>query len=255
MTEVVAVPAFEDNYIWILRNGECAAAVDPGDASPVLEYLQREGLRLVAILATHHHGDHVGGNEDLLRHHPAPVFGPRDSRIPSVDHPLAGNDRVNLPELGLELQVLEVPGHTRSHIAYVGVGALYCGDTLFGCGCGRLFEGTPAQMHASLQRLAALPPDTRVYCAHEYTLANIRFARVVDPDNQALQAREGAARGLRAAGRPTVPSTIGEERATNPFLRCDEPAIITAAEDHTGTRLGDEVGVFAALRNWKNGFR
>lgn len=255
MAEAVALPAFEDNYIWILRNGECAAAVDPGDASPVLDYLRREHLRLVAILATHHHGDHVGGNEDLLRRHPAPVYGPPDTRIPTVDHPVAENARVLIPELELELEVLEVPGHTRSHIAFFGGGGLYCGDTLFACGCGRLFEGTPAQMHASLRRLAALPPQTRVYCAHEYTLANIRFARVVDPDNEALQARETAARALRAAGRPTLPSSIGEERATNPFLRCGEPAVIAAAERHAGTRLEDETGVFASLRDWKNGFR
>jgi hydroxyacylglutathione hydrolase len=255
MTEVVALPAFEDNYIWVLRKDGCAAVVDPGDAAPVLEYLQREGLRLAAILATHHHGDHVGGNEDLLRRHPAPVYGPRDARIPTVDHPLADGDGVQLPELGLEYRVLEVPGHTRSHIAYVGAGTLYCGDTLFACGCGRLFEGTPAQMHASLRRLSALPPGTRVHCAHEYTLANIRFARVVDPDNEALRAREAAARALRAAGRPTVPSTIGEELATNPFLRCNVPAVRAAAEAHAGTPLRDEISVFAALRDWKNGFR
>lgn len=255
MTEVVALPAFEDNYIWILRSGEYAAAVDPGDASPVLEFLRREGLRLVAILATHHHGDHIGGNEDLLRGHPVPVYGPRDARIPSVDHPLADGDRLNLPLLGLELQVLEVPGHTRSHIAYFGAGALFCGDTLFGCGCGRLFEGTPAQMHGSLRRLASLPPSTRVHCAHEYTLANIRFALTVDPDNAALRAREAATRRLRAAGQPSVPSTMGEELATNPFLRCSDRAVIAAAERYAGCLLGDEISVFASLREWKNGFR
>lgn len=255
MMGVVPLPAFEDNYIWILREGGYAAVVDPGDASPVLDYLHREGLRLVAILATHHHGDHVGGNEDLLRHRRVPVYGPRDARIPSVDRAVAEGDRVSLAELGLELQVLEIPGHTRSHIAYFGAGGLYCGDTLFACGCGRLFEGTPAQMHASLQRLAALPSPTRVYCGHEYTLANIRFARVVDPDNEALRAREAAAQALRAAGRPTLPSAIGEERATNPFLRCGEPALVSAAERHAGTRLDDGISVFAALREWKNGFR
>jgi hydroxyacylglutathione hydrolase len=255
MTEVVALPAFADNYIWVLRRGGCAAVVDPGDAGPVLAYLREQGLRLVALLATHHHGDHVGGNEDLLRRHPAPVYGPRDPRIPSVDRPVGDGDRVSLPELGLELRVLEVPGHTRSHIAYLGGGALYCGDTLFACGCGRLFEGTAAQMHASLQRLAALPPETRVYCAHEYTLANIRFALAADPDNAALRARDAATRALRAAGRPTVPSTIAEERATNPFLRCQEAALAAAAGRQAGRRLADPEAVFAALREWKNGFR
>jgi hydroxyacylglutathione hydrolase len=197
----------------------------------------------------------VGGNEDLLRRHPAPVYGPRDPRIPSVDRPVGDGDRVSLPELGLELRVLEVPGHTRSHIAYQGGGALYCGDTLFACGCGRLFEGTAAQMHASLQRLAALPPETRVYCAHEYTLANIRFALAADPENAALRARDAATRALRAAGRPTVPSTIAEERATNPFLRCQEAALAAAAGRQAGRRLADPEAVFAALREWKNGFR
>ena len=255
MTEVVALPAFEDNYIWILRNGGYAVAVDPGDATPVLEYLEREGLRLAAILATHHHGDHVGGNEDLLRRHPAPVYGPRDTRIPTVDHPVGEGGRVRIPGLDLELDVLEIPGHTRSHIAYVGAGALYCGDTLFACGCGRLFEGTPAQMHTSLGRLAGLPPRTRVHCGHEYTLTNIRFARAVEPVNEALRAREAAARALRSAGRPTLPCTIAEELATNPFLRCREAEVIAAAERHAGTALGDEVSVFASLRDWKNGFR
>jgi hydroxyacylglutathione hydrolase len=254
MTEVLALPAFEDNYIWVLRDAGCAAVVDPGDAAPVLRYLEDQGLRLVAILATHHHGDHVGGNEDLLRRHPAPVYGPGDPRIPSVDHPVGDGDRVSLPELGLELRVLEVPGHTRSHIAYLGPGALFCGDTLFACGCGRLFEGSAAQMHASLRRLAALPPETRVYCAHEYTLANIRFARAADPDNPALRTRDAKARALRAAGRPTVPSTIGEERATNPFLRSHEAALVTAAERWAGLRLTDPESVFAALRQWKDGF-
>lgn len=252
--QVVPVPAFADNYIWVIRDRQHAAAVDPGDAAPVLDYLAREGLELVAILATHHHGDHVGGVAALRRRFPVPVFGPRAERIAVVTDPLAEGDRVELPALGLAFAVLEVPGHTAGHIAYVGHGWLFCGDTLFACGCGRLFEGTAAQMHASLAKLKRLPADTRVYCAHEYTLSNIRFARAADGANPALAERERRDTDQRAADRPTLPSTIGLELATNPFLRCDDPAVQRAASERAGRELRDPVAVFATLREWKNRF-
>jgi hydroxyacylglutathione hydrolase len=252
MLEIVPLPAFRDNYIWTLRDGGHAAVVDPGEAGPVQDYLAREGLELAAILATHHHPDHVGGIAELVAAKEVPVFGPKGEPIPALTHPVGQDDRVEIPGIGARFSVLEIPGHTRAHVAYYGLASLFCGDTLFACGCGRVFEGTPAQMLASLQKLAALPDDTRVYCGHEYTLANIRFARTVDPQNPALAEREARAQALRDAGRPTLPSTLGEERATNPFLRCAEPAVIESANKYLGKRIGDPVSVFAAIREWKN---
>jgi hydroxyacylglutathione hydrolase len=254
MLEIVPLPAFKDNSIWTLRAGTNAAVVDPGEAGPVKEYLAREGLKLVAILATHHHPDHVGGIAELVAMKNVPVFGPKGEPIPALTHPVGQGDKVTIPELKAEFSVLDIPGHTRAHVAYYGLESLFCGDTLFACGCGRVFEGTPAQMLASLSKLAALPDETKVYCGHEYTLANIKFARAVDPDNRALAAREARASDLRAAGRPTLPSTLGEERATNPFLRCAEPVVVESANKYLGSRIGDPVSVFAAIREWKNRF-
>jgi len=254
MPEIVPLAAFKDNYIWTLRDSKCAAVVDPGDARPVRDYLEREGLRLAAILATHHHPDHVGGIAELVAAQKVPVFGPKGEPIPALTHPLGEGDTAEIPELGARFSVLEIPGHTRAHVAYYGLGSLFCGDTLFACGCGRVFEGTPAQMLASLTKLAALPDATKVYCGHEYTLANIRFARAVDPDNPTLAAREARAQALREAGKPTLPSTLGEERATNPFLRCAEPAVVESANKYLGARVADPVRVFAAIREWKNKF-
>ena len=254
MLEIVPLSAFKDNYIWTLRTGKYAAVVDPGDARPVQDYLAREGLTLAAILATHHHPDHVGGIAELVEMAKVPVFGPRGEPIPALTHPLGENDMVKIPELAAEFSVLDIPGHTRAHIAYYGLGSLFCGDTLFACGCGRVFEGTAEQMLASLSKLAALPDETRVYCGHEYTLANIKFARAVEPGNRVLAAREERAARLRAAGRPTLPSTLGEERATNPFLRCAEPVVVESANKYLGARAADPVRVFAAIREWKNRF-
>ena len=252
--EVVAVRAFKDNYVWTLRNRTHAAVVDPGEAPPVLDYLASENLRLAAILATHHHPDHVGGIADLVQKARVPVFGPRNEPIPMLTEPVGEGDRVSIPELGVSFSVLDIPGHTRAHVAYYGAGALFCGDTLFACGCGRLFEGTAEQMFASLSKLAALPDDTKVYCGHEYTLANIGFAKAVEPQNAALSAREARDRKLREAGRPTLPSTLRDEKATNPFLRCREPAVVESANKYLGARVADPVRVFAAIRDWKNKF-
>jgi hydroxyacylglutathione hydrolase len=258
MTSIIPIPAFADNYIWLLREGGKAAVVDPGDAAPVIAYLERERLELCAILNTHHHGDHVGGNRALLARWSVPVFGPAHESIPGVTRSLVEGDSILLPGVELVLSVLDVPGHTAGHIACVGrldaSPAVFCGDTLFTAGCGRLFEGTPAQMLDSLAKLAALPGDTRVFCGHEYTLSNLRFARAVEPSNAALQQRQVRDQAMRDRGEPTVPSTIAEERATNPFLRVDEPAVRSAAERHAGRALADRVAVFAEVRAWKNAF-
>src|SRR5438477_4209354 len=203
---IVPISAFKDNYVWTLRNERHAAVVDPGEARPVLAYLAREKLELAAILATHHHADHVGGIADLRARFEVPVYGPKHEPIPTLTRPVAEGDTVEVPRLGVKFSVLDIPGHTRAHIAYYGAGALFCGDTLFACGCGRLFEGTADQMYASLGKLAALPDDTKVYCGHEYTLANIGFAKAVEPGNRALGEREARDRKLRDAGRPTLPS-------------------------------------------------
>ena len=228
--------------------------VDPGDARPVAHYLQAEKLELVAILNTHHHADHVGGNADLLSAWKVPVYGPHDERIREVTHRVRDGDRFTLPHFGIALEVMEIPGHTRSHVAFHGDGMLFCGDTLFAAGCGRLFEGTPRQMHESLSRLMKLPDDTRVYCGHEYTLSNIRFARAAEPGNAALRELETKAAQLRERDQPTLPSTIAQEKSTNPFVRVREPAVIASASRHAGKQLEDPVSVLAAIREWKNAF-
>lgn len=255
---IIPLPAFRDNYIWLLRAGDRALVVDPGDAGPVLDYLAAEGLRLAAILVTHHHADHVGGLARLRQACPAPVYGPFNEAIEGVDHPVGDGDTVDIAALGLNFEVLEVPGHTAGHVAYFGRSAsqpiLFCGDTLFSAGCGRLFEGTPAQLARSLSRLAALPDDTAVYCTHEYTLSNLAFAGAAEPHNPERDAYAEQCAALRDAGRPTLPSSIGREKAINPFLRCDQPGIIEAVAGHTGQRPVDAVSCLAALREWKNVF-
>lgn len=257
--QIIPLPAFRDNYIWLLRAGTRAAVVDPGDAAPVLRYLADEGLSLAAILITHHHPDHTGGVAELLAHGAVPVFGPAREAIAGITRPVGEGDVVSIPELGtpdapVEFRVLDIPGHTAGHIGYHGAGALFCGDTLFAAGCGRLFEGTPAQMFASLEKLAALPGDTQVYCTHEYTLANLAFAAAVEPDNPAVTRRIAASQALRADDRPTVPFPLAGEMSTNPFLRSREAAVIRQAEAQAGCRLASPVEVFAAIREWKNRF-
>ena len=252
--EVVPLRAFNDNYIWTIRDAHHAIVVDPGDAKPVIDYLAAEKLELLAVVITHHHADHIGGVKTLIASRKIPVYAPHDPRVPEATQRLAEGESITLPHFGIQLTVLEVPGHTSSHIAYHGDGLLFCGDTMFAAGCGRLFEGTPAQMHDSLSKFMRLPDDTRVYCAHEYTLANIRFARAADPANSALADWEARAKAMREVDAPTVPTTIALERATNPFVRCSEQGVITSASQHAGKPLSDPVSVLGAIREWKNNF-
>jgi hydroxyacylglutathione hydrolase len=253
---VLPLPAFNDNYLWLLVRGREAAVVDPGDASPVRHALHRHKVRLSTILVTHHHGDHVGGVLELKDATEATVFGPAHENIAGVDRRLRGGERIDV--LGTEFEVIDVPGHTAGHIAYFAASEspplLFCGDTLFGCGCGRLFEGTPEQMVASLDALAALPSCTLVHCAHEYTLSNIRFALTVEPGNAALRERAERDNASRERGEPTVPSTIGLELATNPFLRCDVPEVRASVAARTADAV-DRTSIFASLRAMKNNFR
>jgi len=256
MFETIPVPAFQDNYIWLIINParKTVAIVDPGDAAPVINKIAALGLTPVALLITHHHGDHVGGIPQLLQHWQLPVYGPANETIPGRTHSVHGGEFVTLDKLDARFQVLEVPGHTSGHIAYHGHNMLFIGDTVFMAGCGRLFEGTAAQMHESLARVAALADSTRIYCAHEYTLANLRFAQTVEPENPDIKYRMQECTMLRKQNLPTVPATLAIERKTNPFLRTHTPAVISAAELFAGQSLPDATAVFANIRKWKDNF-
>ena len=256
--DVRPVRAFSDNYIWLIESPRVpgrVVAVDPGDAAPVRAELRRTGASLAAILLTHHHPDHIGGVAGLLELGPVPVIGPEDARIALRNRTVRDGEQCELPDLGLGFEILAVPGHTLSHIAFWGHGALFCGDTLFSAGCGRMFEGTPTQMNASLNRLRALPPETRMFCGHEYTAANLRFALTVDPDNRTAQDYRDAVERTRAADAPTLPSPLSLEIRINPFLRCDTAAIRASAEAHAGRLLPEAADVFAELRSWKDNYR
>ncbi len=256
MLQIWPVKAFSDNYIWILeRHGSPrVTVVDPGDAAPVVAALDERGLEIEAILITHHHSDHVGGVPDLIRQFHPPVYGSSTESVVGVDHFVGGGDVISLPDLEIELEGVDLPGHTAGHIGFVGDGFAFVGDTLFAGGCGRVFEGTAKQMHGSLARLAALPPETKSYCAHEYTLANLRFAMVVEPGNTILADRLAATEASRADAQPTVPSAIGFELATNPFLRCSEDPVVKAAEAQAGHELTPGAEVFGIVRSWKDGW-
>jgi len=243
------IPAFEDNYIWAVHNGKHALFVDPGEAEPILAWLEDRRLAPAAILVTHHHRDHCGGLKAILARHPVPVFGPAGEKIAGVDHPVGDGMQCRIPELDLEFEVLDIPGHTPGHVAYYGYNWLFCGDTIFSCGCGRVFGGTLSDLHASLTRLAALPPQTDVCCAHEYTLDNIRFALQVEPDNPDLLGWLEEARKLRTAGLPTLPVKLGDELKRNPFLRCGLASVRARVERLDGHSLpADPAQVFAAMR-------
>lgn len=254
MLRIHTIPAFNDNYFWLFHQSESVEAwvVDPGAADPVEAALAESGLQLAGIVVTHHHSDHTGGVSQLAQRHGARVTGPVSEQFRAVDATVGDGDRVRFADCTFD--VIAVPGHTLDHIAYhcADEGVLFCGDTLFAGGCGRLFEGTPQQMQHSLEQLAQLPDDTRVFCAHEYTLANLAFAERVEPDNAALAERVAAARATRAAGAPTVPSTIALERATNPFLRTAAPSVIAAAEARAGHPLTGAADVLAQVRRWKD---
>jgi hydroxyacylglutathione hydrolase len=254
---LTALPAFTDNYIWMIDDGARAIVVDPGEPGPVADALDARRLELAAILVTHHHADHCGGVDALRPRLRGPVYAPAHERVPQ---PSIGREEGHTAEaLGLTFEVLNIPAHTAGHIAYVsragaGEPIVFCGDTLFSAGCGKLFEGTAEQMYDSLSKLAELPDSTRVCCGHEYTLANLKFAHAVEPDNDDVVRHRKHCEQLRAAGKPTLPSTIGRERRINPFIRCGEPAVVAAARAR-GAASESGSDVLAALRTWKNEFR
>jgi hydroxyacylglutathione hydrolase len=257
MLQVTPVRAFADNYIWLIhspRDQRKVVAVDPGDAAPVVRALADRNLELSGILITHHHGDHVGGVAELLRQHSVPVFGPANETVPGQPVRVREGERADFKDLGLSFQVLDVPGHTAGHVAYVGDGTLFCGDTLFSAGCGRLFGGTAEQMATSLDKMAGLPPDTQVYCGHEYTVSNLKFSLAVEPDNEDAARYLEECREKRARDEATVPSSVRRERNVNPFLRFRQHSVKQAAEARAGRRL-NPVEVFAVIREWKDGFR
>ncbi len=256
MINVSTVPAFNDNYLWMVQGRVAgnAAVVDPGDAQPILDWLHSNKQELTSILVTHHHADHIGGVAKLKETYPkATIYAPDDPRIKQKDVVLESEQLISLADLGLEFKVLMVPGHTSHHIAYFGHGSLFCGDTMFASGCGRVFCGTMRDLNNSLQKLSKLPEETLVYCAHEYTLSNIAFAREVDASNTDLEQREIDDTQKRANDIPTVPTTIGLEKLTNPFVRVDDALIIASAQNKVGKELAEQWQVFETLRLWKDG--
>ena len=252
---VTPLPFARDNYLWLIDDGHHAVLVDPGEAAPALAALRKAALTPVAILLTHHHADHTAGVGEIVARHPSTlVYGPRKENIAGVNRPVEDGDRIAIAAPWLDLQVLEVAAHTRGHVAYFGHGMLFCGDALFSAGCGRLFEGSPTDLERALARLARLDDDTRVYCAHEYTLANLAFSRAVEPENAARDRYAARCEALRAQGEPTLPSTIAIERAINPFLRVGEAETIAILAAHDGVRPTGARACLAGLRAWKDVF-
>ncbi|WP_100642915.1 hydroxyacylglutathione hydrolase [Alteromonas facilis] len=250
---ITPIPAYTDNYIWAFFNTDYCVVVDPGDAQPVEAFCDEHSIELVAVLVTHHHADHTGGLAKLLQRWPSlRIIGPKNPNIKLLNEHVNEGCTVNIEQLQLQFTVLDLPGHTLDHIGFVGHGGVLCGDTLFSAGCGRLFEGTPTQMQHSLAKLSALPDTTKVWCTHEYTLANMTFAQQVEPQNQALQDRFAWAKQQREKQVPTLPSNIAVEKAINPFLRSHCSSVKASAEQHTGTELKDELAVFTAVRGWKD---
>ena len=253
MIKISPIPAYSDNYIWLIQfSDHQAVVVDPGDAAPVQKALQQQGLQLAAILVTHNHWDHVNGIETLLEQHKAPVYGPASGQTPGLTHPCTAGQRIRIAELDLE--IMEVPGHTQDHIAFYGNQSLFCGDTLFAAGCGRLLGGTAEQLHDSLKKIAELPIDTHIYCTHEYTLSNLKFAQAVEPGNELIMQRIATETKKRDQGLATLPSNLQLELATNPFLRCQVDEVKTSAARFCAKTLTSSAQVFKALRYWKDGF-
>lgn len=252
MLHIKSIPAFNDNYIWLIENSDRrCAVVDPGDAQPVLAYLQQQKLTLEAILITHHHHDHIGGVAELVRQYPhVDVVGPAQEPIPTLTHPVEDGDQIEL--FNERFMVLGLPGHTLGHIGYVGDSKIFCGDVLFSAGCGRVFEGTMEQMFSSLNKLLSLPEETEIYCAHEYTASNVAFAMAVEPDNEQLQIYRDTVIRMRAQGQPTLPTTLQREKWVNPFLRTEVPSVIKSVANRTTQH--DPLAIFSALREWKNEF-
>lgn len=254
--KIQPITALKDNYIWVLTHSQSShvAVVDPGDAIPVIHFLEQNKLTLAAILITHHHWDHTNGISALLARDQVPVYGSAKNKLTEINRSLIETEKLDLPQLNINFQVIEIPGHTLDHIAYYcsTEKILFCGDTLFTAGCGKVFEGSPAQMYKSLAKLKALPEDTKIYCGHEYTENNLHFAKLVEPDNKDIMTRIDNTQKLRQQNLPTVPAMLAEEKLTNPFLRCEIENVIHAAEQYSGRKLTEPAEVFEILRQWKN---
>lgn len=262
MSSIIPIRAFRDNYIWLIHDGKHAIVVDPGESTSTVAYLEQHGLRLVGILLTHGHADHVDGVVSLLKYQTSPVFSAdchvtRPNTVGVSWQIVEDGQTIKFPALGLHFLVMHTPGHVAHHLVFYEptLSALFCGDTLFGAGCGRVFEGTAEELWQSLRRLNALPAETKIYCAHEYTLANLLFAHLVEPDNEDILQRQQRDEAKLGALSPTLPSTLALERATNPFLRCTQPQVIAAVSRHVGVVLTEERQIFAALRSWKDHFK
>lgn len=255
MLHIEPIPFLRDNYAWTIHDGTDAIVVDPGEASPILAWLEQRRIRLAAILVTHHHGDHAGGIADLARRHAPRVIGPAGGQIAGITQSVEDGETLSFSRPDCHFQVIALPGHTLDHLGYLGQGHLFCGDTLFSCGCGRLFEGTPAMMQRSLARLAALPDETLICCAHEYTLANLAFARSLEPENIELAEWETEVRRLRALGKPSLPVSLGDEKRRNPFLRWDDGRIRKIVETHLTHSNPEAHEIFSVVRNLKDVFK